>query len=147
MTFPKWLPQKFRVSEGEKRSKYGAKKAEGRDGRSYHSQAERTVAAFLQLQERAGEIRNLEYQAEVRLTDAGIIYKPDFKFERKIHERGSDRPNAGEVWKLRYGECKGMITPEWRIKRKLYAFYGPAPLEVYGVDRSGRVVFIEEIGL
>jgi hypothetical protein len=59
----------------------------------------------------------------VDLTDARILYKPDFKFTR----------GGKEVW----AECKGFETAIWRIKKRLWKFYGPGTLEIYKVNKLG----------
>lgn len=111
------------------RSKYRSHKT-FYNGRRYDSKAESIVSNQLQLEQRAGEISGLEFQVQVELTDAKIIYKPDFKYVRKSV--------------VTYGECKGFETAEWRIKRKLWQYYGPGPLEVYNVV-NGRVILKEII--
>lgn len=100
------------------KSKYGATRVQA-SGYSFASKLEAAVHQILLLRERAGEIQILGVQKQVRLTEAGIIYKPDFEFvnlETGIHY---------------YCEAKGFETPEWKLKLKLYRFYGPRPLEIW----------------
>jgi len=40
-------------------------------------------------------------------------------------------------------EFKGFETPLWRLKRRLWMFYGPGPLHVYKMGR-GRI-YLDEI--
>jgi hypothetical protein len=89
------------------------------DGRSFASKLEASVYCLLKQEVALGAIRNLECQVEVRLTNASIIYKPDFRFVDVV---------TGESI---YAEAKGFETPEWRLKLKLWKFYGPGPLKIY----------------
>lgn len=79
-----------------------------------------------------GLIRDLECQVSVYLTDAEILYKPDFKF--------FDLEANEEV----HGEAKGVETAEWRIKRRLWMHYGPTKLRVYK-DVNKRIALTEII--
>jgi hypothetical protein len=88
-------------------------------GFSFASKGEAALYDLLKLRECAGEIRNIKVQDHVYLTDARIHYIPDFKFV--------DTKKEIEVW----AEYKGFETPEWRIKRRLWQWYGPGPLEVW----------------
>lgn len=82
--------------------------------------------------EKAGEIEILQTQDHVYLTDARILYIPDFKiFDKTIHETV-------------HVEYKGPETAVWRIKRRLWIHYGPNRLRVY--KGSGlRMIVTEEI--
>lgn len=101
----------------KKAPKYGNQKV-NLQGYSVASKLEAAVLSMLLLRVRAGEITNLKTQSSVYLTRARILYKPDFEYE--------------ENGKLFYAEAKGKFeTPEWRLKRRLYIHYGPAPLIVY----------------
>lgn len=114
-----------------KANKYGAKKKEV-DGHVFHSQGEAAMYETLKLLERAGEIKILSLQDKVYLTDAQILYKPDFKvFDTKA---------STEVWI----EFKGKETAEWRIKRKLWLHYGPGILRVFKL-KGMRMVMVDEI--
>ena len=79
-------------------------------------------------------IEVLQCQAQVKLTLAEIIYKPDFKCCDK---------RTGEVF---YVEAKGFETPEWRIKRRLWMYYGPGRLEIYKGSHT-RPKHFETVGL
>jgi predicted nuclease of restriction endonuclease-like RecB superfamily len=97
-------------------TKYGSKRVDY-DVHSFASQLERAVYIYLKSREQQKEISDLKCQETIYLTKARIIYKPDFSFlEDNIQK---------------YAEAKGMETPEWRLKRKLWQFYGPGPLEVW----------------
>lgn len=88
-------------------------------GMSFASKGESRCYDMLVLEEQAGLISNIRAQASVYLTDARILYKPDFcVFDHKLNE---------DV----YVEYKGMETPVWRIKRRLWMHYGPGRLRVY----------------
>lgn len=101
-----------------KRSKFGNRKSIDTAGRSFDSGLERSVFAILELQRRAGEIDKIQQQDTVRLSAAGIIYKPDFKIW----------PVLGDIY---WVEAKGFETPEWRLKRRLWKAYGPGSLVIY----------------
>lgn len=70
------------------------------------------------LLEKAGELKHLRHEVRVPLTEAKIVYIPDFECEDKDG--------------LLYFEAKGFETDVWRIKRRLWQHYGPARLWVYG---------------
>jgi hypothetical protein len=95
---------------------------------SFASVGEAGCYDYLRALEQAGEIEILQTQASVYLTAARILYKPDFRIlDRKLH---------CEVWV----EYKGFETPEWRIKRRLWEYYGPGPLRIYkGAGRNFRL--------
>lgn len=98
--------------------KYSAKKTIV-GGISFASKLEAAVDKILQLQEMAGEIKIEQRQPTIYLTNARIIYKPDTMITNL---------STGLV---QYVEAKGFETPEWRIKRRLWMYYGPADLIVY----------------
>lgn len=101
-------------------------------GYSFASGGEAECFAMLKLMERAGEIEVLQVQCQVELSDAKIVYKPDFKIKDL---------KTGETV---YVEFKGFQTAEWRIKRKLWLAYGPSKLLVYG-KLGSRITLIEEL--
>jgi len=98
--------------------KYSAERST-RAGRSFASKLEAALFDLLVLREKAGEIREISQQAQIVLSQAKIIYKPDFMFV--------DCKTGRTV----FAEAKGYETPEWRIKRRLWLAYGPSPLEVW----------------
>lgn len=116
----------FRNRKG---SKYGAKRTT-HAGMSFASKGEANCYDYLRALEQNGEIEILQQQAQVYLSAARILYKPDFKIQNLIKDR------------LEFVEYKGYETPEWRIKRRLWLAYGPAPLRVY--RGSGRNLVLTE---
>ncbi len=115
-----------------KPTKYNAKKA-NLDGRSFDSQAEASLYGQLKIDESQGLIRDIRCQVQVELTEARVIYKPDFLV--------FDIALGVDV----YCEFKGVETAEWRIKRRLWKYgYGPGRLRVYK-GSAKRVFLFEEI--
>lgn len=111
------------------RGKYGAKKVESY-GMSFASKGERSTYEYLKYLELAGEIKVIQAQDHVYLSAARILYIPDFKiFDVKLNK---------EVWI----EFKGVETPVWRIKRRLWIHYGPGLLRVY--KKTGRSLSMTE---
>lgn len=98
--------------------KYGAKKVEHHAGYSFGSKLEAAVYNILYLLQKAGEIKEIQVQDSVYLTDAEILYKPDFRVTC---------PDGFVYWV----EAKGFETPEWRIKRRLWMKYGPGELQIW----------------
>lgn len=97
------------------------------EGRNFASKLEAAVYEILLLEQRAGLIEEIKCQTQVRLSDAEIIYKPDFEVTR---------PDGSKYWV----EAKGYETPEWRIKRRLWIAYGPGELIIYrGNYRSPKI--------
>jgi hypothetical protein len=105
------------------RGKYGAKR-ESYAGYSFASGLERKLFEELKLREAAGELKDIQVQASVHLTDAKILYKPDFKaYDMKLNNW---------VWH----EAKGFETDVWKIKLRLWRYYGPGRLEIYKGSRT-----------
>jgi len=112
------------------RRKFGNKRTK-LAGRTFDSRLEAAVFSLLSLRERGGEICSLSHHpGTVFLTLARVQYRPDFRWEEN-----------GET---RYGEAKGFQTPEWRIKRRLWQFYGPGPLTIWA-GSAARITLIETI--
>lgn len=111
--------------------KYRNKRTE-RAGHSFASKAEALLFDYLKIKEMNGEIKDLRAQISVYLTKARIQYKPDFEY--------FDIQKSEMVW----AEMKGFETPSWRIKKKLWPYYGPGTLLIYGCS-NGRIFFSEEI--
>ena len=88
------------------------------DGYSFASKLEAALYQQLKLEVKAGIWKSISCQTRVKLTDAEIVYIPDF---RVTDPQGMDT----------YVEAKGFETPEWRIKRRLWEHYGPGPLLIY----------------
>ena len=102
MRFPKYRNQKVQY-----------------DGHSFASKLEAAVYQTLKLREKAREIDITNCQQHVYLTQARIPYIVDFRiFDYSIND-------------FAYVEAKGFETPEWRIKKKLWSYYGPGQLEIY----------------
>lgn len=112
---------------GRSKNKYGNTKV-SHAGQSFASKGEAGLYDFLKLLEMAGEIRGLKSQVYVYLTKARIAYIADFSYERVA---------TGQV---EYAEYKGFETPEWRIKRRLWEYYGPGDLLVYKASSRGPVL-------
>lgn len=111
----------------KKYNKYGNKKTIV-DGINFDSKAEARYYTELKLREQAGEIEIIEIQPKVYLTDARILYKPDFLI------RETQGP---KVWI----DVKGFETPVFKIKKKLWAHYGPGRLDIV----NGRNVVSVEV--
>lgn len=107
-------------------NKYGAKKSG-----NFPSKLEASVYNLLLVRETIGEIKDIKRQVQVYLTDAKILYKPDFSF---VYIK------TGET---RWCEAKGFKNPVWAIKRRLWAHYGPGKLEIY--EGSYRAPMLTEI--
>lgn len=99
--------------------KYKAKRIKTRDGHAFASKLEGSLYEQLCLRVNAGEFHSLKCQVQVYLTDAKILMKPDFS--------ALDTTNDETI----YFEAKGIETDVWRIKRRLWEYYGPGRLEVY----------------
>ena len=100
-------------------NKYGRERV-SHSGYSFASKLEAAVFDILKWREKAKEIGNIRCQAQVSLSRAKIIYKPDFFCT-----------DLKTGWDF-YVEAKGYQTPEWRLKRRLWIAYGPATLEIWG---------------
>lgn len=101
---------------GRSRHKFGAKKIT-LDGYAFGSKLEAAVYKILDDRVKNGEISDLKCQVSVYLTDARILYKPDFSYI--------------ENEQVVYCEAKGIETPVWRIKRRLWKHYGLGKLVIY----------------
>lgn len=113
------------------KAKFGAVRTEVA-GRSFASKGEAACYEYLNLLHKDGQIGTIMSQVHVRLSAAQIVYVADFSFwcnQAKC-----------QVW----AEYKGFETPEWRLKRRLWKFYGPGPLRIYKGSRL-RMKLTEEI--
>lgn len=108
MSFPKYDPK----------NRFSNKRTE-LDGRSFQSKFEASVYAMLKILQMAKEIKIEQCQDHVYLTDAEICYIPDFKCRNL---------KTGELY---WVEAKGFETPEWKLKLRLWRYYGPGPLHIY----------------
>lgn len=113
------------------KEKYGRKKVD-HAGYRFDSKLEAALFDELKLRERAGEISEIQAQDTVYLTLARIMYKPDFKFMNN---------SSGEY---EWAEAKGFETTDYRIKRRLWQWYGPGKLYVYHGSHS-RLMLKETI--
>ncbi len=96
------------------KSKFNARSSDG-----FPSKLEKAVYDLLLLREKAKEIKDIKRQVRVELTRAAIATKVDFSF---TYVRDG---STG------YAEAKGPETERWIIIKKLWAKYGPAPLEIF----------------
>lgn len=88
-------------------------------GRRFDSKLERDTYGLLLLEERNGEINQIEQQFTVCLSQANISYRVDFRvFDVKLNEHV-------------FVEAKGFVTEAWLLKVKLWHVYGPGRLRVY----------------
>lgn len=102
----------------QRSAKYGNKRVE-KAGLSFGSKLESSVHDFLLLWEKSGEIKIEKLQDSVYLTKARIQYIADFKISY---------PASGEI---AWCEAKGMETPVFSIKRRLWKWYGPGALLIF----------------
>lgn len=89
------------------------------DGHSFASKLEAAVYLQLKISLLAGKIKILAHQPRVHLTEARILYIPDFKCVNL---------ETNEVF---FVEAKGFETPDWKIKKRLWEKYGPASLHIW----------------
>lgn len=100
------------------------------DGYLFDSPAEALRYGELKLLEKSGLVKILTLQPKVHMTDARILYKPDFLV--------LDKTTGQEV----YEEVKGFESAIWRLKRRLWIVYGPGPLRVFkGSAKTGLTLF------
>lgn len=128
----RWYDALIKDRKEKAKSKYKNEKAEHSSGRIFDSKLERSRYHELLLLEKEGQIRELECQVQVYLSDADILYKPDFKYfdvdlDDYVHE-----------------DVKGMETSVWRIKRRLWMAYGPTVLRVLA-GSIGNIKLKEEL--
>lgn len=88
------------------------------DGYSFGSKLEAAVYQLLKIRIKAGEIKLIQVQDHVYLSDARIGYVADFKCTL-VDDR------------FLWVEAKGYANDRWPMKKKLYKFYGPGPLEIW----------------
>lgn len=102
-------------------------------GYSFASKGEAACYQLLKKKEALGELIVLRTQVQVYLTKAKILYKPDFECKD---------PDTDEIF---YVEYKGCETPTWRIKRKLWKYYGPGRLLIYKGNYKSHIDIAEEL--
>lgn len=113
----------------KRRGRYGIQKAKVA-GRTFDSGGEGMHFLYLQQREKNGEIKDLRCQVSVYLTKARIQYIVDFAYTLCV--------NGEEIFE----EYKnGLLTPEWRLKKRLWEYYGPAKLiVVHGHDKHETII-------
>lgn len=100
------------------KSKYGAKRTD-LDGYSFASKLEASVYGLLKLRQKAGELWEIQVQDHIYLSEARILYVADF------------RATVVKTGKAIWIEAKGIETPAYKIKLKLWRAYGPGDLEIF----------------
>jgi len=101
--------------------KYRSKRVK-HEGFSFASQLEAAVYQHLKIREKCGEIKDIQNQDHVYLTNARICYIPDFKF--------FDCTSNEFAWGRSF-YFQGFETDVWKIKKRLWQHYGPGRLEIY----------------
>ena len=101
-----------------KRRKYKNHKTEIA-GVTFDSKGEAGLYNLLAIRQSKKEISEIKIQDVVYLTDARIMYKPDFRFINLA------------TGKHEWAEYKGFETSDWKLKFRLWEHYGPGPLHVY----------------
>jgi hypothetical protein len=88
-------------------------------GHPHRSKLESSVCQIIQFREKAGELRLVQVEDHVYLSNARIGYIPDFKCQDT---------QTGEFF---WVEAKGFENDRWPILKKLWKFYGPGTLEIW----------------
>lgn len=104
------------------KNKYSNERQGCQYGHSHRSKLESAVCQLVWLREKAGELKLIGAEVTIHLSAARIVYIPDLHCLKD----GKDL----------FIEAKGFQTPEWRIKRRLWLAYGPAPLEVWAGNHA-----------
>lgn len=112
---------------GHKRHKYGAIKQDCNLGHSHPSRSEAMHCWALQTQMKANLIMYLKYEPTFELKVNKIcicVHKPDFSYLRVI---GVSGPTCKQVLLFNgayvvscVDEVKGVKTPDWKLKSKLF---------------------------
>lgn len=118
-----WIPP-------AKTTKYGATKT-SLDGYSFASKLEAETYRILKLRIAAKEIKSIQCQDQVYLTQARIRYVADFK---------CTLPDDSFLWV----EAKGYAAARWPDLKKLWRYYGPGTLEIWGGNHD-RPTLMETI--
>lgn len=113
----------------DKQSKYKSKRTEV-DGIKFASQAEAEYYLELKFREKTGVIKLLELQPAVKMTYSNIKYVADFLIE--------------EDGRQVFIDVKGVMTPVFKLKLKLWRYYGKGLLRLVQKKRFGFEV-IDEI--
>jgi hypothetical protein len=108
-----------------KRNKFNAQRTTI-DGIHFHSKKEGLRWLLLRQRERGGEIRNLQRQVPFQLVVNGFLictYIADFTYDERDPKR--DVLIASGVWQPIVDDAKGVETPEFKLKAKLFeAIFG-----------------------
>jgi len=113
---------KITIAFMKNKNKYNAKKTYV-DNIKFDSKSEAEYYIFLKEMERVGMCAIMEIQPKVYLTKTRILYKPDFL----IIENGEEI----------YIDVKGMMTPVFNIKKRLWRNYGKGKLRLVKKVRGG----------
>lgn len=114
-----WISAKeFREKYAKKKNKYSAHKTVI-EGEHFPSKLEAAGWVEFRRRERIGIVRELVRYERVYLSAAGITYKADWSYV------------CCETGEKRFVEMKGVETDRFRLIKKLWKAYGPAPLEIY----------------
>lgn len=135
-------------------SKFNNKKIE-HAGIWFDSKLEKNTYDKLLLRQRAREILVVQCQDHIYLTDAEILYKPDFKCldltsENKsacirLPDPNTDDPQPVDFYgEFFWVEAKGYQDQKWPIKKRLWQFYGPGRLEIWKSPGWGRPPELDE---
>jgi Protein of unknown function (DUF1064) len=84
----------------------------------FDSKLEASLYELLLQGQNAGSIQELRVKPNIFLTEAKIRMIPDFCA-------------IAETGQLTFFEAKGFETDVWKIKKKLWKFYGPGPLRIF----------------
>lgn len=106
-------------------------KIEWHDGKKFDSAGEASYYRFLKMQQLQGKLKILALQPKVYLTDARILYKPDFLVEY---------PDG----KKDFIDFKGMKTAIFQLKKRLWEFYGEGNLILIKYNRKSNSFEIME---
>lgn len=88
-------------------------------GYTHRSKLEAAVCQIIMFREKAGELVHVGHEKQVYLTDAKILYIADFECKNNL----TGLPL--------FVESKGFASDRWPTIKKLWKFYGPAPLEIW----------------
>lgn len=86
------------------------------DGHSFSSKLEASIYSLIKTNQR---VELVQVQDHIYLTDARILFIPDFKIKNL------------ETGEFEWIEAKGIETDVYRIKRRLWKVYGPGRLEIW----------------
>lgn len=109
-------------------AKYGNTSSLCTLGHSHRSKLESSVCGILALRQKAGELELVQVDDHVYLSRARILYVSDFKCKDS---------KTGDFFHV---EAKGFETPEWKIKKRLWKYYGPGILEIWMGSRNPTLV-------